>query len=328
MALLHVSVVRIMCAMEYTIRHITKQEWPLLEDFLYEAIFVPEDFTGVVPREVICNDPKCRAAYEGFGTLPDDRALVAEVGGKVVGACWVRTTDEYGHIDDHTPSFSIALLKSQRGHGIGGAMMRRMLDELRDAGYDRASLSVQKRNPALRLYERLGFRVIGDGADASEWLMVCRLSSQLPLAVRRAETEDIPTLVSTRIAQLREEGALQTCDIRPELHKYYARHLQDGSFFGWLAQCGDDVVATSGISVVEKPPYFGCPSGRIGLVSGMYTQPEYRRQGIARDLLCRVLDDAKRKGCGVAQITASNAGVPLYRSVGFAHNANFLQLPL
>ena len=161
--------------MDITIRHIREDESPLLEDFLYEAIYIPEGFEDEIPRSVIYDDPKCRCAFEGFGELPDDRALVAEVDGQVVGACWVRTTDEYGHIDDATPSFSISLYKPYRGLGIGGAMMRQMLDELCEAGYERASLSVQKENPALHLYERLGFCIIGDGADETEWLMACRL---------------------------------------------------------------------------------------------------------------------------------------------------------
>lgn len=162
--------------MECEIRHIRPNEWVLLEDFLYEAIFVPEGFDGEVPRSVVRDDPRCRAAYEGFGSLPDDRALVAVMGGRVVGACWVRMTDEYGHIDDTTPSLSIALYKEYRGQGIGSAMMRAMLEELRDAGYARVSLSVQGENPALRLYERLGFRrVVGADADDPEWLMVREL---------------------------------------------------------------------------------------------------------------------------------------------------------
>ena len=125
---------------------------------------------------MIYDDPRCRAAYLGFGTRTDDRAVVAVAGGGVVGACWVRTTDEYGHVDDATPSFSISLYRPYRGQGIGTAMMSTMLGKLREAGYDRASLSVQKENPALRLYERLGFRIVGDGADETEWLMVIDLS--------------------------------------------------------------------------------------------------------------------------------------------------------
>ena len=107
--------------MEYKVRGIREDEWPLLEDFLYEAIYVPEGFEGEVPRSVIYDDPKCRAAYLGFGSRPDDRAVVAEVGNKVVGACWVRTTDEYGHIDDETPTLSISLYRPYRGRGIGTA---------------------------------------------------------------------------------------------------------------------------------------------------------------------------------------------------------------
>ncbi|MBQ3301412.1 MAG: GNAT family N-acetyltransferase [Eggerthellaceae bacterium] len=163
--------------MDYTIRPLRSDERHLLEDFLYEAIYVPEGFEGTVPRSIIHDDPKCRAAFECFGDLPDDRALVAEVDGRVVGACWVRTADEYGHIDDETPSFSISLYAQYRGQGIGGALMRQMLDELREAGYARASLSVQKENPALRLYERLGFRIIGDGEDETEWMMVIDLAA-------------------------------------------------------------------------------------------------------------------------------------------------------
>lgn len=162
--------------MDYTIRHMERDEWPLLEGFLYEAIYVPEGFEGGIPRSIIYDDPRCRAAFEGFGELPDDRALVTVVDGSVVGACWVRTTDEYGHIDDATPSFSISLYQQYRGQGMGAAMMRQMLDELRVAGYARASLSVQKDNPALHLYERLGFQIIGDGADDTEWLMTIELA--------------------------------------------------------------------------------------------------------------------------------------------------------
>ena len=154
------------------IRHIKPEEWPLLADFLYEAIYIPEGYEGEIPRSVIYDDPKCRAAFEGFGSLSDDHAIVADVNGEVVGACWVRTTDEYGHIDDETLSFSISLYKPFRGKGIGTAMMRAMLAELREEGYARASLSVQKENPASHLYKRLGFKTIGDGADESEWLMV------------------------------------------------------------------------------------------------------------------------------------------------------------
>lgn len=314
--------------MDYVIRRMRKDEYPLLEEFLLGAIYVPPTFSGTVPRSVIHDDPRCRAAFEGFGSLPNDRALVAEVAGRVVGACWVRTTDEYGHIDSATPSFSISVNEGYRGSGVGSALLRGMLAELAEAGYRRASLSVQKENLALRLYERLGFRIVGYGADESEWLMVRRLHGNVAegLEFRKLTDGDVAAFANMRVEQLLEEGATETCDLRPALLDYYERHLADGTFVSWIAFAGDRIVATSGMSIVEKPPYFGCPTGRIGLVSSMYVVPELRRGGLARDLLWRVIDEARARGCGTVHITASKMGVPLYESVGFGHNDNFLQL--
>ena len=75
--------------MEYEIRRMLPEEYTLLWDFLYEAIFVPEGYEGEIPRSVVTDDSRCRAAVEGFGTLPDDRAFVAAKDGSVVGACCV-----------------------------------------------------------------------------------------------------------------------------------------------------------------------------------------------------------------------------------------------
>ena len=309
------------------IRNMREEEYPLLRDFLCEAVYLPEGSDLHISWDLIASDPKCRAAVEGFGTRPDDRALVAEVDGEVVGACWVRTTDEYGHIDNETPSFSISLRGAYRGQGIGGMLLNRMLDELQGAEYTRASLSVQKENRALALYERSGFRIVGNGADESEWLMVCNLQRpRLSLSCRRLEIDDVSQFVELRIGQLLEEGAEETIDLRPALLDYYQRHLADDSFVSWLAfdKVGT-IVATSGMSFVEKPPYFGCPTGRIGLLSSMYTSEAYRRCGIARDLLWRVLEEARAYACGTVQITASDLGTSLYESVGFTRNANFRQ---
>ena len=104
--------------------------------------------------------------------------------------------------------------------------------------------------------------------------------------------------------------------------------MADGTFVSWLAMDGDEIIGTSGMSFVEKPPYFGCPSGRIGLLSSMFTNPNYRRKGIAKELLSRVVSEAKEYGCGTVQITASDMGVKLYTDFGFNHNGNFMQYTL
>ena len=118
------------------IREMREAEYPLLEDFLYEAIFIPEDFDGEIPRSII-REPELAAFIEGFGTLPDDHCLVAEVEGTAVGAAWARIVRTYGHIDDTTPLLSISLLPEHRGQGIGTVLMDRLLDHLRTLGHRR-----------------------------------------------------------------------------------------------------------------------------------------------------------------------------------------------
>ena len=145
---------------------------------------------------------------------------------------------------------------------------------------------------------------------------------------RRMTPADVGDFIELRIRQLREEGATEDVDLRPALRDYYRRHMADGSFVAWLAVDGGRIVATGGLSVVEKPPYFGCPTGRIGLLSSMFTEPEYRRRGIARQLLGRIVDEARARGCGAVQVTASDMGTLLYGDFGFARNGNFMQYKL
>jgi GNAT superfamily N-acetyltransferase len=145
---------------------------------------------------------------------------------------------------------------------------------------------------------------------------------------RKLTEKDLETFISMRITQLREEGATDEMDLSPALMDYYQRHLANGTFVSWLALDGDKIIGTSGMSFVEKPPYFGCPTGRIGLLSSMYTNPDYRRQGIARELLRRVVEEARAYGCGMVQITASDMGVLLYSDFGFVKNKNFMQYKL
>ena len=147
----------------------------------------------------------------------------------------------------------------------------------------------------------------------------------MEIQYRKLTSEDLDTFIQMRINQLREEGAKEDIDLEPSLRDYYKRHMADGTFVSWLAVDGDRIIGTSGMSFVEKPPYFGCPSGRIDLLSGMFTDPQYRRRGIAKELLARVVEEARKYGCGTVQITASDMGVLLYTDFGFVKNGNFMQ---
>ena len=148
------------------------------------------------------------------------------------------------------------------------------------------------------------------------------------ITYRKLEEKDLDTFINMRITQLREEGATEEIDLVPNLKDYYKRHMGDGTFVSWLAVDGETIIGTSGMSFVEKPPYFGCPNGRIGLLSSMFTDPSYRRMGIGKELLRRVVEEARDYGCGAVHITASDMGVKLYTAFGFKHNGNFMQYNL
>ncbi|MBO4921765.1 MAG: GNAT family N-acetyltransferase [Lachnospiraceae bacterium] len=150
----------------------------------------------------------------------------------------------------------------------------------------------------------------------------------MEIQYRKMTPADVDTFISMRIKQLREEGATEEIDLIPALKDYYGRHMADGTFVSWLAVDGEKIVGTSGMSFVEKPPYFSCPTGRLGLLSSMFTDPSYRRMGIAKELLSRVVDEARKYGCGSVQITASDMGVLLYTDFGFVKNGNFMQYKL
>ena len=138
----------------------------------------------------------------------------------------------------------------------------------------------------------------------------------------------LDVFIQLRIKQLKEEGASEDFDLKPALRDYYNRHMADGTFVSWLAMDGDKIIGTSGMSFVEKPPYFSCPNGKIGLLSSMFTAPDYRRMGIAKELLSRVVEEARSYGCSSVQITASDMGVLLYTNFGFVKNGNFMQYNL
>ncbi|MFG6331345.1 MAG: GNAT family N-acetyltransferase [Lachnospiraceae bacterium] len=155
----------------YIIRSLQKEEVILLKDFLYEAIFLPEG--AKPPAREIVERPELQVYTDGFGSQKGDNCLVAEIGGRVVGAVWTRIMEDYGHIDNDTPSFAISLYQEYRGQGIGTELMKKMLGLLKTQGYTKASLAVQKANYAVKMYRQTGFEIVGENEE--EYIMVCRL---------------------------------------------------------------------------------------------------------------------------------------------------------
>ena len=162
--------VRIMQASDY--------EW--LPEFLYQALYIPEG-EECPPREII-NDPNIFIYIKDFGTQPGDLGMVAEQNGQIIGAAWTRIIPAYGHIDKNTPELAISVLPEFRSNGIGSKLMRKLFWLLRKNGYKQTSLSVQKGNPAVRFYQRLGYTISGerlDHAGHEDFLMIKELNYEV-----------------------------------------------------------------------------------------------------------------------------------------------------
>ncbi len=167
--------------MNYSIRELKRDENKILDTFLYEAIFIPEGIPA--PSKDIINKPDLQVYVKDFGENKGDLCLVAQVADEIVGAVWVRIMNDYGHIDNETPSFAISLLKEYRNYGIGTELMKQMLMKLKLEGYKQASLAVQKMNyakdkrnklllnvyqknaRAISFYKREGFEIQHSGLD-------------------------------------------------------------------------------------------------------------------------------------------------------------------
>lgn len=146
------------------------------------------------------------------------------------------------------------------------------------------------------------------------------------ITYRKATAQDIPAVEKMRIKQLLSEGAEASTDLMPALEDYYTRHFADGTIVVMLAECEGELVGASAVSFVEKPPYFENPTGKLGLISGVFVEESFRRQGIAKTLLGKIIGEAERYGCKHLQVTSSKMGVPLYKSVGFSTYDRYLQL--
>lgn len=98
---------------------------------------------------------------------------MADFDGKVVGTVWTRIINDYGHVDDTTPSLSISLLKEYRNLGIGTELMKQILLTLKEKKYKQVSLSVQKINYAVNMYKKVGFEIVRENKE--DYVMICKL---------------------------------------------------------------------------------------------------------------------------------------------------------
>jgi ribosomal protein S18 acetylase RimI-like enzyme len=134
---------------------IQSSDYFCLREFLYQAIYIPEG-EPLPPREII-DQPEIAVYIKNFGSQTGDLGVVARQNDQIVGAAWTRIIPAYGQVDDNTPELAISILPAFRGYGIGTKLMKRLLNLLKNNGYEQTSLSVKKNNPAVNFYQNLGY---------------------------------------------------------------------------------------------------------------------------------------------------------------------------
>ena len=163
--------------MNARVRLMRESDYVCLPEFLYQSIFIPAG-TELPPRDII-NKPEIFIYIKDFGAKPGDQGVVAEQNGQVIGAAWTRIMPAYGHIDDDTPELAISILPEFRAYGTGTKLMKKLFGVLRGNGYRQTSLSVQKNNPAVRFYKRLGYEVMSEKLDCAgqeDYIMIKNLT--------------------------------------------------------------------------------------------------------------------------------------------------------
>lgn len=160
----------------YIIREMNPDESEILKEMLYQAIFQPDE-TKLVSKAII-KQPELSIYIENWGKK-DDICFVAVIDGKIIGAVWTRILSEeikgFGNIDNEIPELSISLYKEYRNQGIGSDLMKHMLNKLKKCVYKQVSLSVQKENYAVKMYQKVGFKIFKETEE--EYLMIHKLNS-------------------------------------------------------------------------------------------------------------------------------------------------------
>ena len=136
----------------------------------------------------------------------------------------------------------------------------------------------------------------------------------------KATIKDIGVLTDLRIAYLNEDlGQIADADlelISSSLPSYYTKHLNK-DLMVYVARNGEDIVSCAFLLIVEKPMSPSFITGKTGTVLNVYTKPEYRKKGYAKNLMTLMLEDAKAEGVSIIELKATKDGYSLYKSVGF-----------
>ena len=147
---------------------------------------------------------------------------------------------------------------------------------------------------------------------------------------KRATMEDIDELVRTRIIVLRAANKLSDDEdmsvVEEESKAYYRRALETGEHIAYLVYDNGAFVGAGGVSFYQVMPTYHNPTGKKAYIMNMYTNPAYRRKGIAYHTLEILVADAKNKGIDAISLEATEMGRPLYEEFGFVGMKDEMEL--
>ena len=136
----------------------------------------------------------------------------------------------------------------------------------------------------------------------------------------KATIKDIGALTDLRIAYLQEDlDNITNKDLevmQASLPSYYEKHLNK-DLIVYVARDEMDIVSCAFLLIVEKPMSPSFITGKTGTVLNVYTKPEYRKKGYAKELVTMMLEEAKAEGVSIIELKATEDGYSLYKSVGF-----------
>lgn len=136
---------------------------------------------------------------------------------------------------------------------------------------------------------------------------------------RKATVADIPTLIKLRIDFLKEVTGIDNPGnvIAEGLEQYFNEHLLQGDFINWLALDGEDIIATGGICFYQIPPGFLNVTGNRAYILNVYAIKAYRRQGIAKNIFEKLMQEAHSRSILQISLHATDDGKNLYEHFGF-----------
>ncbi len=145
---------------------------------------------------------------------------------------------------------------------------------------------------------------------------------------RKANLQDIDSLVNIRKQQLVDEGIAPSIDIDDELTAYFNSVLNDGTLVEWIVEDENNIIATAAVAFYQFPPTYTNKTGKKGYITNMYTKDKYRGRGIATALLHKLVEEAKAKGISKLWLGASKMGRPVYEKFGFRETGGWLEMDL